>query len=91
MTALRGTEEDRFIPPGTFVRLSVQVNERDTLEPDFGFVIRCWKDASRGRFACLVAFLGADCPSSDSKDPYYSTVAATTLAEQAGGDTQRPA
>jgi hypothetical protein len=78
---LRGTEEDRFIPPGTFVRLSVQVNGSDMLEPDYGYVVRCGKDAAQGKFMCLVAFRGSASPAQvEDDEPYICEFASAFLA-----------
>jgi hypothetical protein len=82
MTTLRGAEKDRFLRPGTLVRLSIKVNDRDMLEPDCGVVIRCWKSSDCGLFDCLVAFVGRDFSLEDPiEDPYFSIFAASSLAE----------
>lgn len=80
MTMLRGAEKDRFLSPGSLVRLSIRVNECDMLEPEYGIVLGCWKNSSRGVFDCLVAFLGDAFPMEGRIEPYLSTFAAASLA-----------
>jgi len=82
MTLLCGVEENRFLRPGTLVRLAVKVNNCDMLEPDCGVVIRCWRDSNSEVFECLVAFVGEDFRVRPlTADPYLSIFAATSLAE----------
>ena len=81
MTLLRGAEEDRYLCPGTLVRLSITVNDRDKLEPEYGVVIHCWTDTGGGKFDCLVAFWGETFPQDrPAENPYLCTYAATSLA-----------
>ena len=82
MTVFTGDEEDRFLRPGTLVRLAIKVNDSDMLEPDYGVVIHCWKNGSRDEFDCLVAFLGGTFPvEGPIEEPYLTTFAASSLAE----------
>ena len=91
MTELCGAEEDRFLRPGTLVRLSIKVNNFDMLEPESGVVLRCWRNAGRGTFECLVAFVGEDFgDEAQLEEPYLSVFAATSLAEVDPDDQQWP-
>jgi hypothetical protein len=82
MTELCGAEEDRFLRPGTLVRLSIKVNNYDMLEPEYGVVLRCWRNPDHRAYECLVAFVGADFrEESQVEDPYFLIYAATSLAE----------
>ena len=80
-TVLTGTEKDRFLASGTFVRLSIKVNEQDMLEPEFGVVLRCSKNLGTGRHECLVAFFGDDLAKRHTgEEPYLATFCSTSLA-----------
>jgi len=82
MTVLCGAEKDRFLRPGTLVRLSIQVNHSAMLEPDYGVVVHCWKERDEGAFDCLVAFLGEPFPANGPvEDPYVCKYSASSLAE----------
>ena len=82
MDVLRGAEKDRFLCPGTLVRLSINVNDCDKLEPEYGTVIHCWTDSNCGKFDCLIAFWGEVFPQGrPMENPYICIYAATSLAE----------
>lgn len=85
MTVLRGAERNRYLDPGTPVRLSILVNERDLLEPDFGVVVHCWQNNSEGVFVCYVAFFGEHFPTGEpSEEPYVLKHATSSLGDLAG-------
>jgi len=71
MTLLHGAEEDRFLAPGTKVRLSILVDRSDYLEPDFGVVVHCWRAKLRDKFDCYVAFFGERFPNGEPPEELY--------------------
>jgi len=82
MTVLRGVEEDRFLRPGTLVRLSIMVNDQALIEPDYGVVVHCWRNFSHSAYDCLVAFLGEPFSvEGPLQEPYVSTFSAHSLAD----------
>jgi hypothetical protein len=71
---------DRFISPGTKVRLDSIVNDNDAPTFEFGIVVHCWEDEGIGAFDCYVAFFGDALPSGKpSEKPYVLRYAATSL------------
>jgi hypothetical protein len=73
MSTLRGAEQDRFLEPGTPVRLAIVVNEDDRVTPQLGVVVHCWRDARWDQFRCYVAFVGVHWPDGElSEEPYIA-------------------
>lgn len=81
-TSLRGAEDDRYLRPGTLVRLAITVNERHLIEPEVGVVLHCWRNPGRGKFDCMVAFVGEEFRAEGPiEEPYITSFAASSLAE----------
>jgi len=55
-------EEDRFIPPGSRVRLDSLVDENDQPISEYGVVVHCWFEKEMRMFDCCVAFFGEKFP-----------------------------
>jgi hypothetical protein len=71
-----GRGVDRFIPPGTRVRLEMLEEGR----PEYGVVVHCWQDAEIGAWDCYVAFFGDAFPSGKpAEKPYVLRYAALSL------------
>lgn len=68
MSILRGAENDRFLTPGTPVRLAILVNEADEVTPELGRVVHCWREPGGGRHLCLVAFFGCELPEGEPEE-----------------------
>jgi hypothetical protein len=72
--------EDRYLAPGTKVRLDSLVNNNEEVTSEYGVVVHCWKDEAVGFFDCYVAFFGDAIPSGQpSEKPYVLRYAAITL------------
>ena len=78
-------KEDRYIYPGTRVRLDSFVNDADETTPEYGIVVHCWENTEYGFFDCYVAFFGDGFPQNEpSEKPYilrYSAAVLTTLLD----------
>ncbi len=73
-------KEDRYLAPGTRVRLDSLVNDASEPTPEFGVVVHCWLSDALGMYDCYVAFFGSDFPSGKPDDkPYVLRYAAATL------------
>ena len=73
---------DRYLPPGTKVRLDNLWNGV-TPGSEFGVVVHCWANEELGgHHDCLVAFFGNRPPPSGQPDdqPYILRYAATSLS-----------
>jgi hypothetical protein len=71
---------DRYLEPGTRVRLDSLVNDDDQTTPEFGVVVHCWLDAGIGMFDCYVAFFGDELPVGEPAEaPYVLRYGATSL------------
>ena len=80
MSTLRSEEQDRYLEPGTPVRLAIIVNEDDRVTPELGVVVHCWCDGQSGLFRCYVAFVGAHWPDTEpSEEPYIAKHLASSL------------
>lgn len=74
----RAPASDRFLPPGTRVRLDWHGEERFEL----GIVVHCWLDGEIAAYDCYVAFFGDEFPSGrPSEKPYILRYAAVSLVE----------
>ncbi|MFW2342063.1 hypothetical protein [Brevundimonas sp.] len=74
--------EDRYLKPGTPVRLSYYAGEDldAELTHEDGVVAHCWWDDELGGHDCYVAFFGDAIPSGKPEDtPYILRYAATSL------------
>jgi hypothetical protein len=74
--------EDRYLKPGTPVRLSYFAGEDldAELTHEDGVVAHCWWDDEIGAYDCYVAFFGDAIPSGKPEDkPYILRYAATSL------------
>lgn len=68
---------DRFLAPGTRVRLNGAGSER----PEYGVVVHCWLDDEIGMHDCYVAFFGDEVPKGrPDETPYILRYAARSLA-----------
>lgn len=77
-----GIGKDRYLAPGTRVRLDAFVNDDDHTTPEFGVVVYCWLDKEIGMFDCYVAFFGAAFPDGKpDEQPYVLRYATVGLAE----------
>ncbi len=71
---------DRYLEPGTRVRLDSLVNDDDQNTCEFGVVVHCWLDAGIGMFDCYVAFFGGELPVGElAEAPYVLRYGATSL------------
>ncbi len=74
--------EDRYLKPGTPVRLSYYAGEdlEAELVHEDGVVAHCWWDDELGGYDCYVAFFGDAIPSGKPEEkPYILRYAATSL------------
>lgn len=70
--------EDRFLSPGTRVRLDGLSEEEGG--PEYGVVIHCWEDDEIHAYDCYVAFFGRTFPSGKPEEkPYVLRYAAVSL------------
>ena len=77
--------EDRYIPPGTRVRLDSLVNDDEEVTSEFGVVVHCWLNEEIDMFDCYVAFFGAEFPHGmPSEKPYVLRYGATSLTTLSG-------
>lgn len=76
------TPEDRYLHPGTKVRLD-SVNGDDHVASEYGIVVHCWEDQALGFHDCYVAFFGDAMPTGQpTEKPYvlrYAAICLTTL------------
>ena len=71
MYSLVGTQDDRYIAPGTGVRLAIRVDGNGMVTPQSGIVVHCWRDEDSSCFQAYVAFFGDDLPrGKPSSEPY---------------------
>lgn len=71
---------DRYLAPGTRVRLGDGVINDELIPAEFGVVVLCWQDEEFGFFDCYVAFFGDAIPAGKPKDvPYMLRYASTSL------------
>ena len=72
---------DRYISPGTKVRLDSFVNSLDEVESEYGIVVHCWMNQTIGFYDCYVAFFGDEIPAAEpAEQPYLLRYAAAVLA-----------
>ena len=83
MTDTRDQEPgDRYLAPGTKVRLDSVFNDDDTITPEFGIVVHCWLSDEIDMFDCYVAFFGDRFPDGPpTEKPYVLRYAARSLTE----------
>ena len=78
------TPEDRYLHPGTRVRLDSFVNGNAQATSEYGVVVHCWEDQEHGFHNCYVAFFGNAMPSGQpTEKPYilrYAAISLTTLS-----------
>lgn len=77
-------QEDRFLAPGTKVRLDALVNDEDSVTSEYGVVVHCWLNEEIGMYDCYVAFFGeGGFPVSEPREkPYilrYGAISLTPL------------
>ena len=71
---------DRFLNPGTKVRLDSLVDDNEQVVSEFGIVVACWDDTEIGGYDCYVAFFGSKFPDGKpAEKPYLVRFAATSL------------
>jgi hypothetical protein len=73
---------DRFLPPGTKVRLD-SLQDGETPVSEYGVVVHCWpNEGMAGLHDCIVAFFGSAPPLSGelSEWPYVLRYAAVSLS-----------
>ena len=81
MYLLLGTEDDRYLEPGSRVRLSIKIEDNGLVSPQSGIVIHCWRDEEADCFMSYVAFFGDDLPQGrPTCEPYVLQHKATSLA-----------
>jgi hypothetical protein len=74
------TSQDRYLSPGTRVRLDALVNDNDFETSEYGIVVHCWQDEELGFHSCYVAFFGNAMPEGKpSQKPYILRYAAISL------------
>jgi hypothetical protein len=79
---LLGTQKNRFIKPGTRVRLAIKLSDDGMVTPQSGIVIHCWQDKDADHFQCFVAFFGNTLPrGKPSNEPYIVRHKAISLEE----------
>jgi hypothetical protein len=79
---LLGTQEDRFLKPGTRVRLAIKLSEDGMVTPQSGIVIHCWQDDVANCFQSYVAFFGDELPRGKPPcEPYIVQHKASSLEE----------
>lgn len=82
MASDEGVGKDRYLAPGTRVRLDAFVNDDDHPTSEFGIVVHCWLDNEIGMFDCYIAFFGAAFPDGEpDEQPYVLRYATVGLAE----------
>jgi hypothetical protein len=64
-------KEDRYLSPGTKVRLDSLVNDEEELKSEYGVVVHCWLDKDIGVFICYVAFFGHAFPKEKPEEQSY--------------------
>ncbi|MBB6122726.1 hypothetical protein [Sphingobium subterraneum] len=75
-----GEREDRYVEPGTKVRLDNHWDGADVPTPEYGIVVHCWKDGELGMYDCYIAFFGDDFPEGKPDEkPYILRYAAASL------------
>jgi hypothetical protein len=79
---LLGTQENRFLKPGTRVRLAIKLAGDGMVTPQSGIVIHCWLDKDANCFQSYVAFFGDKLPrGKPSNEPYIVQHKAISLEE----------
>jgi len=81
MYELLGTQGDRFIEPGTRVRLAIAIMDDGMVTPQPGIVIHCWRDEETSAFESYVAFFGDELPQGKPLDEPYIVQHKTTALE----------
>lgn len=82
MTKDGGVGEDRYLAPGTRIRLDAFVDDDDHTTSEFGVVVHCWLDEEIGMYDCYIAFFGKCFPSGKPEErPYVLRYASVGLAE----------
>ncbi|MGR3637388.1 MAG: hypothetical protein ACU0BK_15890 [Shimia sp.] len=77
-------EFDVYLPPGTLVRHDGLV--WDGGQPEFGVVVRCWRDHEMNVWDCYIAFWGNEAPDptdTNPEKPYilrYASMSVTVVA-----------
>ena len=72
---------NRYLEPGTRVRLDSLVNDNDEVTSEFGVVVHCWEDPEHAFYDCYVAFFGDSIPDGKPEDkPYVLRYSAAVLA-----------
>lgn len=75
-------KSDRYIAPGTKVRLDSLLDENDSPQSEFGVLIHCWRDEVFSFYDCYVAFFGNEFPTAvPTEKPYVLRYASTSLTE----------
>jgi hypothetical protein len=75
---MTGNRENRFLAPGTKVRLDLSGDD-GTATAEYGVVVHCWDEPAIG-FDCYVAFFGDTPPSgAPSQKPYVLKYASSSL------------
>ncbi len=82
---MEGLEKaDVYLPPGTIVRHDGLV--WDGGQPEFGVVVRCWRNRELDAWDCYIAFWGNEVPvptDTDPEQPYilrYASMSVTVVA-----------
>jgi len=53
---------DRYLRPGTKVRLDSLVNGNDEVTSEYGIIVHCWEEKEFAFYDCCVAFFGDAIP-----------------------------
>lgn len=73
---------NRYIPPGTPVRLDNVVNcEDDSVHSEYGVVVHCWFEEEIDGWDCYITFFGKKPPTTGKPDelPYVLRYSAQSL------------
>jgi hypothetical protein len=74
---------NRYLCPGTKVRLDSLRNGSDEPTSEYGIVVHCWEEAELDFFDCYVAFFGDGVPTGKpAEKPYvlkYAAISLTTI------------
>lgn len=71
---------DKYLAPGTRVRLDNHVNGDDAITSEFGVVVHCWLCEELQMFDCYIAFFGDDFPDgAPTEKPYVLRYMARSL------------
>ena len=71
---------NRYLAPGTKVRLDSLVNDNEHVTSEYGVVVHCWQEEEFGFYDCYVAFFGDAMPAGKpAEKPYVLRYGAPSL------------